>query len=220
MSARVAKTLATPPALRGSYRLNPKNASRIEDYALNGDCHSAALVARDGSIDWLCLPRFDSGACFAALLGSPKHGRWMLAPSGQSHVTATRRAYRPGTLVQETEYETATGAVRLIDFMPPRSEAVDLVRIVEGLGGQVTMRMELAIRFDYGSVVPLGPPHRRGHPRHRRSGDHPFHDRCRAPRRELPNVRRLFGSSRRASAIHADLVPISPTRACAPGCAR
>jgi GH15 family glucan-1,4-alpha-glucosidase len=129
-------------------------ASGIEDYALIGDCHSAALIARDGSIDWLCLPRFDSGACFAALLGSPKHGRWLLAPVGPSQVTATRRAYRPGTLVLETEHETATGTVRLLDFMPPRSQAVDVVRIVEGVDGEVAMRLELVIRFDYGSVVP------------------------------------------------------------------
>ncbi|MET0153856.1 MAG: trehalase-like domain-containing protein [Candidatus Binatia bacterium] len=119
MSARVAKTLATPPALRGSYRLNPKNASRIEDYALNGDCHSAALVARDGSIDWLCLPRFDSGACFAALLGSPKHGRWMLAPSGQSCVGDSasptgreRSCWRPSTRPPLARCASSTSCLR------------------------------------------------------------------------------------------------------------
>jgi GH15 family glucan-1,4-alpha-glucosidase len=129
-------------------------ASRIEDYALIGDCHSAALVGRDGSIDWLCLPRFDSGACFAALLGSPRQGRWLLAPSHAPHFESARRVYRPGTLVLETRYQTPSGVARVIDFMPPRSEAIDVVRIVEGLDGTVPMTMELTIRFDYGSVVP------------------------------------------------------------------
>src|SRR3954452_19989174 len=103
-------------------------ASRIEDYALIGDCRTAALVGRDGSIDWLCLPRFDSGACFAALLGTPDNGRWRIAPAGE--VRATRRHYRGDTLILETEFETADGVVALIDFMPPRSEAPDVVRIV------------------------------------------------------------------------------------------
>jgi GH15 family glucan-1,4-alpha-glucosidase len=125
---------------------------RIEDYALIGDLLTAALVGRDGSIDWLCLPRFDSGACFAALLGSPENGRWLLAPAGASR--CPRRRYRDGTLVLETELEADGGAVRLIDFMPPRGEAPDVVRIVEGLRGRVAMRMELVIRFDYGSIVP------------------------------------------------------------------
>lgn len=117
-----------------------------------GDCHTAALVARDGSIDWLCFPRFDSPACFAALLGNPEHGRWLLAPSGESrHI---RRRYREGTLVLETDYETADGAVTLIDCMPPRSSEPDLVRVVVGRRGQVRMRMQLIIRFDYGSIVP------------------------------------------------------------------
>ena len=127
-------------------------ASRIEDYALIGDCQTAALVGRDGSIDWLCLPRFDSGACFAALLGTGDHGRWLLAPAGDA-VRISRR-YRPGTLVLETEHQTATGRVRVIDFMPPRTDTPDLFRIVEGLEGEVPMHMELTIRFDYGSVVP------------------------------------------------------------------
>ncbi len=126
--------------------------SRIEDYALIGDCQTAALVGRDGSIDWLCLPRFDSGACFAALLGTPEHGRWLLAPAGE--VRQVRRRYRDGTLVLETVFETDDGAVALIDGMPPRGQAPDLVRVVEGRRGQVHMRMELVIRFDYGSAVP------------------------------------------------------------------
>lgn len=126
--------------------------SRIEDYALIGDCETAALVARDGSIDWLCFPRFDSGACFAALLGTPENGRWLLAPAG--NIRSIRRRYREGTLILETEYETDDGAVTLIDWMPPRTTAPDVVRMVEGKRGQVRMRMELIIRFDYGWVVP------------------------------------------------------------------
>src|SRR5207244_4859606 len=97
----------------------------IEDYALIGDCYTAALVGRDGSIDWLCLPRFDSGACFAALLGTPDHGRWLLAPDGE--VRAVRRRYREGTLVLETEYETDGGVVTVIDCMPMRTHAPNLV---------------------------------------------------------------------------------------------
>ncbi|MDN5790381.1 MAG: glycoside hydrolase family 15 protein [Micrococcales bacterium] len=124
----------------------------IEDYALLGDTQSAALVGRDGSIDWLCLPRFDSGAVFAALLGTEKHGRWSTSPSGE--IRATRRRYRDDTLVLETEFETADGTVRLIDFMPLRGEAPDVVRIVEGISGRVSMRTELRLRFDYGRVVP------------------------------------------------------------------
>jgi GH15 family glucan-1,4-alpha-glucosidase len=125
---------------------------RIEDYALIGDCHTAALVGRNGSIDWLCLPRFDSAACMAALLGTPENGRWLMAPAGE--VRRVERRYRPGTLVLETDFETADGAVRVIDFMPIRTEIADIVRIVEGLRGTVPMRMELVMRFDYGSVVP------------------------------------------------------------------
>jgi GH15 family glucan-1,4-alpha-glucosidase len=117
-----------------------------------GDCHTAALVARDGSIDWLCLPRFDSGACFAALVGSEENGRWLLAPSGQ--IRKIERRYRSGTLLLETDFETEDGAVTLIDCMPPRSTEPDLVRMVVGRRGQVRMRMQLVIRFDYGSIVP------------------------------------------------------------------
>src|SRR5258707_8556383 len=127
-------------------------ALAIEDYALIGDCHTAALLGRDGSIDWLCLPRFDSGACFAALLGGPEHGSWLIAPVGK--VRASKRNYREGTLVMETVIETEGGAVRMIDFMPLSNARWDVVRIVEGLRGRVAMRMELVIRFDYGSVVP------------------------------------------------------------------
>src|ERR671924_1268910 len=126
--------------------------SRIEDYAMIGDCHTAALVARDGSIDWLCFPRFDSGACFAALLGTEEHGRWLITPA--SEIQRIERRYREGTLVLETDYETSDGAVTLIDCMPPRSQEPDLVRIVIGRSGRVPMRMQLIIRFDYGSIVP------------------------------------------------------------------
>ena len=124
---------------------------RIEDYALIGDCHSAALVGRDGSIDWLCWPRFDSAACFAALLGTPEHGRWKISPAGQHRA---RRRYRGDSLILETDFETPDGAVRLIDFMPTREEACQLVRIVEGRGGRVKMDLEFILRFDYGAAVP------------------------------------------------------------------
>ncbi|WP_201865010.1 glycoside hydrolase family 15 protein [Microvirga soli] len=125
----------------------------IEDYALIGDCETAALVSCDGSVDWLCWPRFDSGACFAALLGGPEHGRWQIAPASESSVRTTRR-YRQGTLILETEIETAEGAVLLIDFMPRRGSASDLIRLVVGRRGRVTMHTELVLRFDYGSIVP------------------------------------------------------------------
>jgi GH15 family glucan-1,4-alpha-glucosidase len=127
-------------------------AARIEDYALVGDTHTGALISRTGSVDWLCLPRFDSGACFAALVGTEDHGRWLLAPAGE--VQRTSRRYRGDTLVLETEHETSDGAVRVIDCMPPRREEADLFRVVEGIKGAVRMRMELRIRFDYGSIVP------------------------------------------------------------------
>jgi GH15 family glucan-1,4-alpha-glucosidase len=127
-------------------------AERIEDYALLGDLQTAALVGRTGSIDWLCFPRFDSAACFAALLGTREHGRWLLAPleGGPSH----DRRYRDGTLILEQEWQTETGRVRVTDFMPPRERLPDIVRIVEGLDGHVEMRTEITIRFDYGSIVP------------------------------------------------------------------
>ncbi len=125
----------------------------IEDYALIGDGETAALVSRGGSVDWLCWPRFDSDACFAALLGTPENGSWQLAPAGR--VTGGTRAYQPDTLVVETEFETEAGTVRLIDFMPPRDgPGSSLVRIVEGLRGRVDMRMTLRLRFDYGTVPP------------------------------------------------------------------
>jgi GH15 family glucan-1,4-alpha-glucosidase len=127
-------------------------ATPIEDYALIGDTHTAALVSRDGSIDWLCLPRFDSPACFAALLGDASNGRWRLAPAGG--VKEVRRRYQGDTLVLETEYHTDDGVVRVVDCMPPRQWDPDVARVVEGIRGRVPMRMELTIRFDYGSIVP------------------------------------------------------------------
>jgi GH15 family glucan-1,4-alpha-glucosidase len=126
--------------------------SPIEDYALLGDCETAALVGRDGSIDWLCWPRFDSPACFAALLGTPDHGRWKIAPAA-SEVRVQRR-YRGDTLILETDFETADGAVTLLDFMPLRGSQSDLVRIVAGRRGRVAMATELVLRFDYGFTVP------------------------------------------------------------------
>ena len=126
--------------------------AKIEDYAFLSDTQTGALVSRDGCVDWLCFPRFDSGACFAALLGDRENGRWKFTPTGA--IKATRRRYRGDTLILETEIETADGAVRLIDFMPPRGENPDIVRIVEGLRGNVRMKMELIIRFDYGQIVP------------------------------------------------------------------
>ena len=125
---------------------------RIEDYAPIGDLHTMALVGRDGSIDWLCLPRFDSSACFAALLGNEQAGAWRIAPA--SGGTCTRRRYREDTLILETEWDTAEGTVRLTDCMPVRDRAADLVRIVEGVSGRVPMRMEMRLRFDYGHIVP------------------------------------------------------------------
>lgn len=126
--------------------------SRIEDYALIGDLQTCALVSRNGSIDWMCVPRFDSPACFAALLGAPEHGRWSIAPAAE--VRRVERRYRDDTLILETTFETATGRVRVVDFMPIRTEAIDLMRIVEGVEGRVAMRMEFVLRFDYGSIVP------------------------------------------------------------------
>jgi len=126
--------------------------ARIEDYALLGDLQTAALVSTEGSIDWLCFPRFDSPACFAALLDTPDAGRWLLAPAAGG--VCTSRRYRGDTLVLETEWTTPEGRVRVVDFMPPRGHAPDVVRIVEGVSGAVPVRGELRVRFDYGRVTP------------------------------------------------------------------
>jgi GH15 family glucan-1,4-alpha-glucosidase len=125
---------------------------RIEDYAVIGDTMTAALIGRDGSMDWLCLPRFDSTSCFARLLGDDEHGHWTVRPAGD--VTATRRSYRGDTLVLETEHDTTDGTVRVTDFMPVRGEHADIMRMVEGVRGSVPMRMELVVRFEYGRTVP------------------------------------------------------------------
>jgi GH15 family glucan-1,4-alpha-glucosidase len=135
--------------------MNPRKSaasSRVEDYALIGDLGSAALVGRDGSIDWLCWPRFDSDACFSALLGTSEHGRWLVAPQGE--VSRVTRRYRPHTLILETHFETADGAVTLIDFMPPREGASHVMRLVVGERGSVAMHSELILRFGYGAIVP------------------------------------------------------------------
>jgi GH15 family glucan-1,4-alpha-glucosidase len=143
-------------------------SSRIEDYALIGDCRSAALVSIDGSIDWLCWPRFDSGACFSALLGGPEHGRWFVGPAvgegrqatGDGRLATVSRRYRPDTLVLETDFETTTGVVRVVDFMPVHlgdaalREPPTLVRRVIGLRGRTAVRSELVPRFDYGATIP------------------------------------------------------------------
>jgi GH15 family glucan-1,4-alpha-glucosidase len=130
----------------------PLHGARIEDYCLIGDCETAALVSREGSIDWLCWPTFSSGACFAGLLGTPDHGFWKIAPAGK--VKASRRQYKAHTLIVETTFETAKGEVCVIDFMPPRDDHSNVVRIVRGVSGEVAMRMDLAIRFDYGRTIP------------------------------------------------------------------
>ena len=125
---------------------------RIEDYAMIGDLQTSALVGANGSIDWLCLPRFDSAACFAALLGDETNGRWLIRP--RDPVESSSRCYRGETLIMETTFTTGSGTIRVVDFMPPRDEAPDVVRIVEGVSGSVPVTMDLVIRFDYGSIVP------------------------------------------------------------------
>ncbi len=127
-------------------------SQRIEDYGLIGDCETAALVGRDGSIDWLCWPAFDSDGCFAALLGTRKHGRWLIAPAEE--LTKCSRRYWDNTLILETRFETANGTVALIDFMPPRGNASDVVRLVRGITGKVKLKMELVIRFGFGADIP------------------------------------------------------------------
>ena len=124
----------------------------IEDYGLIGDFETAALVGRDGSIDWLCWPAFDSDACFAAILGTEKNGRWLITPTGK--IKKTSRRYWERTLILETRFETEEGIVALIDFMPPRGEASDVVRLVRGIEGRVKMRMQLVIRFGFGVDIP------------------------------------------------------------------
>jgi GH15 family glucan-1,4-alpha-glucosidase len=126
-------------------------ALHIEDYALIGDCKTAALVGRDGSIDWLCWPRFDSPACFAALLGTADNGRWLIAPTEPT--IAINRQYRPGTLILETEFRTQSGSAKLVDFMP-LGDGADVVRIVIGRSGRLDFQIEFVVRFNYGATVP------------------------------------------------------------------
>ena len=184
---------------------------RIEDYGLIGNLRTAALVGRNGSLDWLCLPRFDSDACFAALLGDERHGRWLLAPSGE--VRGITRRYRPGTLVLETEFETAEGAVRVVDCMPPGDDRETVVRVVEGMTGSVPMRMQLVIRLNYGSTVPwvtggdggvaamAGPDALR------------LSDAGGDAGRGLDERGRVHRSRGRASAVRARLAPVAPASA-------
>jgi GH15 family glucan-1,4-alpha-glucosidase len=136
----------------GKEKQTPLHAARIEDYALIGDCETAALVSREGSIDWLCWPSFSDGACFAALLGTAENGYWRIRP--EAEIRSVTRRYVPGTMIVETTFVTEEGAVSLTDFMPPRGKHSDVVRIVTGIQGKVKMRMELAIRFDYGLTIP------------------------------------------------------------------
>ena len=185
---------------------------RIEDYGLIGDLHTAALVSRAGSIDWLCLPRFDSGACFAALLGGPEHGRWLLAPTSDD--ARVSRRYRPETFILETTFELDEGAVRVIDFMPPRTANPVLARIVEGVRGEVEVATELVIRFDYGSAVPWVTRVDGALRRDRRpecpADRHP----CRSPRRRDDNRRRGRGL-RQATACRSSS-PGSPRTSTSP----
>src|SRR5512138_1651914 len=134
----------------GAVGVEPQPA--IEDHALIGDLHTAALVAKDGSIDFLCLPDFDSGSCFVSLLGTPDNGRWKIAPVRP--LTSVSRCYRGNTLILETEHATETGAVRLIEFMPIRRGAPRVVRIIEGLQGHVSLTLEMHPRFAYGFTLP------------------------------------------------------------------
>ncbi|SCB46589.1 Glucoamylase (glucan-1,4-alpha-glucosidase), GH15 family [Bradyrhizobium shewense] len=142
----------TREGYKGSFKARTTLSQRIEDYALIGDCETAALVGRNGSIDWLCWPAFDSDACFAAILGSDKNGRWLVTPA--EDVTSISRRYLGNTLILETRFETNSGTVALIDFMPPRGKASDIVRLVRGVSGAVEMRMELVIRFGFGTDIP------------------------------------------------------------------
>src|SRR5690606_33130096 len=127
-------------------------ATRIEDYAMLGNCRTAALVSREGSIDWLCFPRFDAAACFAALLGTPENGRWRIAPSRQ--IRSVKRRYHDGTMILETTFTTDEGVAKLIDFMPSTFTHSSVARIVVGVKGKVTFDMDLVMRFDYGRTVP------------------------------------------------------------------
>jgi hypothetical protein len=143
---------SAPPVAEANQSQGKPAQRRIEDYALIGNCETAALVGRDGSIDWLCWPRFDSAACFAALLGGPEHGRWLIAPKGSG--ARVTRSYLDGSLILVTTFETESGAVELVYFMSPRDGVADLVRLVRGVSGRVEFYTEFILRFDYGFSVP------------------------------------------------------------------
>ena len=184
----------------------------IEDYAIIGNCETVALVGRDGSIDWLGLPRFDSAACFAALLGEPKHGRWLVAPGRRIRVRRAR--YCGDTLILETVFRTGEGAVRLTDFMVRRDGVADIVRIVTGLEGEVAMRMELVVRFDYGSIVPWVTKQDDGRLQFIAGPDRLLLDtRGRDARRGSPHARRLHRRRGAGGELLSDLVAfVSPSR--------
>jgi GH15 family glucan-1,4-alpha-glucosidase len=185
--------------------------SPIEDYALLGDTQTGALVSKAGSIDWLCLPRFDSATPFASLLGDEGNGRWQIAPFG--HVQSTRR-YRGDTLVLETDFDTAERSIRLVDFMPPRRTSPHVVRLVVGIRGQVRMHMDLRPRFDYGRIRPSI--------RHidgaavATAGPDSVWLRTPVETRAQDAAGGLRGFSRRAPSIRAHLAPLAraPTRSC------
>ena len=187
----------------------------IESYGFIGNMVSGALVGRDGSIDWLCLPRFDSDACFAALLGTPEHGRWLIAPEGE--IKQTRRRYRPGTAILETTFETDEGAARVIDFMPRTDdvEHVDLIRVVQGVRGQVRMRTELIVRFGYGNGRAVGAPAGFWHQRDRRPRRARAAHADRAARRGFHHGRRVQRRRGRDRAVHARLPPLVSPRCAA-----
>jgi GH15 family glucan-1,4-alpha-glucosidase len=143
----------------GKKKEKPLHGARIEDYAVIGDCETAALVSREGSIDWLCWPTFSSGACFAALLGTEENGYWRIRPKGE--IKESRRRYATDTMIVETTFVTDDGEVCLTDFMPPRGKHSDVVRIVRGVRGKVKMHMDCVMRFDYGLTIPWVTRHER-----------------------------------------------------------
>ena len=184
----------------------PSN-QRIEDYALIGDCASAALVARNGSIDWLCWPRFDSGACFAALLGEPEHGRWLIAPADSD--ARIERSYVDGSLILVTLFETGDGAVELVDFMPPHTHACDLVRIVRGLHGRVAMCTEFILRFRLRRSGALGRAASGGWGvRDRRAGEGCAAHASTVARRGSEDRRRIHRRRRRSNTLYIELRPL------------
>ncbi len=187
-------------------------AMRIEDYAMIGDCRTAALVGRDGSIDWLCVPRFDSGACFAALLGTPENGRWKLAPADEVEVRKVARRYRPGSLVLETEFTTDSGAVRITDAMAIDSPTPTIVRVVEGLRGEVPMRSELVDPVRLRLDRPVGDAPRRGDLGDRRARHAAAALLGRAPRRGLRDGRRVHRPGGAEGPVHPGLAPVDRAR--------